>query len=126
MIRNSSKRNNDRNESDILLQFEYNTNKIDPRYTTLLEKGKKLLSQCIDAKHQRLSKIEKELEIARFEEDIKLFDLNLRLRYELERFAINDNIISLNEESEEKDQPANFTAKKANKEKKRSRFNNSH
>ena len=126
MIRNSSKRNNDRNESDILLQFEYNTNKIDPRYITLLEKGKKLLSQCIDAKHQRLSKIEKELEIARFEEDIKLFDLNLRLRYELERFAINDNIISLNEESEEKDQPANFTAKKANKEKKRSRFNNSH
>ena len=84
-----------------------------------------MISLYMDNKYQRLKEKEKELEIIRFEEEVKLFKLRQTLGLELETLMKKENIISLNEESgEENEELANFNVKKKNKKIKR-QFNDS-
>ena len=122
MIKTSNKRNI---ESDIQFLYEKAVNINNPRLRNFLENGKKMISLYMDNKYQRLKEKEKELEIIRFEEEVKLFKLRQTLGLELEALMKKENIISLNEESgEENEELANFNVKKKNKKKKR-QFNDS-
>lgn len=122
MIKTSNKRNI---ESDIQFLYEKAVNINNPRLRNFLENGKKMISLYMDNKYQRLKEKEKELEIIRFEEEVKLFKLRQTLGLELETLMKKENIISLNEESgEENEELANFNVKKKNKKIKR-QFNDS-
>ena len=122
MIKTSNKRNI---ESDIQFLYEKAVNINNPRLRNFLENGKKMISLYMDNKYQRLKEKEKELEIIRFEEEVKLFKLRQTLGLELEALMKKENIISLNEESgEENEELANFNVKKKNKKIKR-QFNDS-
>ncbi len=81
MIKTSNKRNI---ESDIQFLYEKAVNINNPRLRNFLENGKKMISLYMDNKYQRLKEKEKELEIIRFEEEVKLFKLRQTLGLELE------------------------------------------
>ena len=89
MIKTSNKRNI---ESDIQFLYEKTVSINNPRLRNFLEKGKKMISLYMDNKYQRLKEKEKELEIIRFEEEVKLFKLRHTLRLELEALMKKENI----------------------------------
>ena len=130
---------------------EWNEKKIDGQLEKILQKGKEKINQYMNAKFQRLNdimlkeeaiklkrlredetvklkrlrediEIEKEKEIIRFEEEIKLMNLRNQLRYisgDSEGFTKREKIISLMEESERENQDnANDKQKKNSKKRK--------
>lgn len=112
-----------RNEKKDIIKFAENSEKKkEGSLDKLLEKGKKMINQYMDNKFQRFNaillkeekikkkrlrediEIEKEKEIAKFEEEIYLKELREKLRFNIdnfEGFVKEENIISLNEEEKE-------------------------
>ena len=121
------------------MQFVENNEKKFGLLEKILEKGKESISQYMEDKFQRLNNIrlkeekikfkrlredfdiEKEKEIIRFEEEIKLIDLRSQLKYIISNYeglTKKEKIISLIEESEGENQDnANAQQKKNSKKK---------
>ena len=122
------------------MQFVENNEKKFGLLEKILEKGKESISQYMKDKFQRLNNIrikeekikfkrlredidiEKEKEIIRFEEEIKLIELRSQLKYIISNYeglTKKEKIISLIEESEGENQDnANAQQKKNSKKKK--------
>ena len=121
------------------MQFVENNEKKFGLLEKILEKGKESISQYMEDKFQRLNNIrlkeekikfkrlredfdiEKEKEIIRFEEEIKLIELRSQLKYIISNYeglTKKEKIISLIEESEGENQDnANAQQKKNSKKK---------
>ena len=131
---------NKRNGKEQIQLVENNEKKINGLLEKILEKGKESISQYMEDKFQRLNNIrlkeekikfkrlredfdiEKEKEIIRFEEEIKLIELRSQLKYIISNYeglTKKEKIISLIEESEGENQDnANAQQKKNSKKKK--------
>ena len=125
---------NKRNGKEQMQLVENNEKKINGLLEKILEKGKESISQYMKDKFQRLNyirlkeekikfkrlrediDIEKEKEIIRFEEEIKLIELRSQLKYIISNYeglTKKEKIISLIEESEGENQDnANAQQKK--------------
>ena len=125
------------------MQFVENNEKKFGLLEKILEKGKESISQYMEDIFQRLNNIrlkeekikfkrlredidiEKEKEIIRFEEEIKLIDLRNQLKYIISNYkglTKKEKIISLIEESEGENQD-NADAQQKKNSKKRKNFN---
>ena len=134
---------NKRNGKEQMQLVENNEKKIKGLLEKILEKGKESISKYMEDKLKRLNNIrlkeekikfkrlredidiEKEKEIIRFEEEIKLIDLRNQLKYissNYEGLTKNEKIISLIEESEGENQD-NADAQQKKNSKKRKNFN---
>ena len=134
---------NKRNGKEQMQLVENNEKKIKGLLEKILEKGKESISKYMEDKLKRLNNIrlkeekikfkrlredidiEKEKEIIRFEEEIKLIDLRNQLKYIISNYkglTKKEKIISLIEESEGENQD-NADAQQKKNSKKRKNFN---